>query len=795
MKKISYFLINFLLIIFLGQAWAASGDLTSHGFLYKPPLGAKGSIEKNNFDAGLDRLDTRLGKEIWVGDPNYGTTFQTGVTAIGSSNVILCVPAGTHNITADLTVPANITLRVERGAVFAIATTKTLTINGGLEAGLYQIFSCTGTGRVSFAANKAIKSVTPYWWGATFDGSTLDTTALQAAMNTGITVEFPFGKTAKTRKLTLPVSGLRIEGNNSTLDQDLNDSGSTGIMESAVAVSNLTIRNLNFYPRHSLDAVNYRSGIIVWNGGASDVLLENCYFQDAFLGFSVQENQAWGTPLNPATRITIRNCRMIGPNFMPDGQQRVASDFLTYGNLLADLGAKATNCLIEGNYVENIGGVCIFNARPTGVFGDYQGWSECAYNKVINNTSVNGINDGIYVFGVGNLISGNHIYRTGATAIVINNDTNPDTGLETSRDNIITGNFVQSAGRNDGAHSQCIVAWGKNNQVEGNKVVLENPATFPNPFMGAFGLNGEGAVLSGNSVSSKDGLVAGDHLTFVSLGKGSVNIVGNTIQNVFKILELGNTMDIDRVNFSNNLVRDFNYGIMVSGTTRAKYWTVNNNTFSGFINNALNLNGDIAYPVPIHWTVNGNQFIGNGATARGISLTRAGRLTVNNNSFSGLRAYDAVMDEPDAVGPIFGEGNSSDGLATNASTAYTVKNHAKRYPSTGPTVGSWRADEIAWIRDAASGAKIGNLCTVSGTLGTLSGVTGTITTGTATLTVNTAAGLYPGCYITIAGVTGAKKVTAVSGTAVTIDSNADATVNGAAVAYSAPTFKTWGVIS
>ena len=75
-------------------------------------------------------MDARLGKEIWVGDPNYGTTLPAAIAAIDTETCILRVPAGTHNITADLEIPANIPLRVERGATLSVATTKTLTING-----------------------------------------------------------------------------------------------------------------------------------------------------------------------------------------------------------------------------------------------------------------------------------------------------------------------------------------------------------------------------------------------------------------------------------------------------------------------------------------------------------------------------------------------------------------------------------------------------------------------------------------------------------------------------------------
>jgi hypothetical protein len=140
----------------------AGGTWTANQFLYKPSLGASGAQEKATYDTGVDRVDARLGKEIWVGDPAYGSTLAAALTAIGSSQAILRVPAGTITISSDLTVPANVTLSLERGAVLSVADGKILTINGEIRAGAYQIFARIGAGLIRL--NNLLPEVLAEWF-------------------------------------------------------------------------------------------------------------------------------------------------------------------------------------------------------------------------------------------------------------------------------------------------------------------------------------------------------------------------------------------------------------------------------------------------------------------------------------------------------------------------------------------------------------------------------------------------------------------------------------------------------
>lgn len=119
-------------------------------------------------------------------DTGYAT-LAAAVAVLNSSAELteLIIPPGSHVVDADLTVNSNIHLHPMKGATIAIATTKTLTINGTLDAGRYQIFSCTGSGKVVFKGG-AVNKLYPEWWTANaIPGTTDMAPALQAAFIAG----------------------------------------------------------------------------------------------------------------------------------------------------------------------------------------------------------------------------------------------------------------------------------------------------------------------------------------------------------------------------------------------------------------------------------------------------------------------------------------------------------------------------------------------------------------------------------------------------------------------------------
>lgn len=129
-------------------------------------------------------------------------SIKTFVDAIGTSQkaTIVCGHTSTGNtttytLTTSETIPSNITLIMEPGAILDGAGT--LTINGPFEAGLTQ---CFGTSITIIFGSGAVKEVHAVWWGFLSSASAaVNIAALQKCVNVAATsghvkVELPYGK-------------------------------------------------------------------------------------------------------------------------------------------------------------------------------------------------------------------------------------------------------------------------------------------------------------------------------------------------------------------------------------------------------------------------------------------------------------------------------------------------------------------------------------------------------------------------------------------------------------------------
>jgi hypothetical protein len=98
------------------------------------------------------------------------------IASAGSSRKRMVI-TNSQALTANMTVPENVSLDIKEGGM--ITGARTLTINGSIQAGNYQIFGSD----VTVTGNPQIDKVNVKWFGAKGDKSNSDTAAIQRAIN------------------------------------------------------------------------------------------------------------------------------------------------------------------------------------------------------------------------------------------------------------------------------------------------------------------------------------------------------------------------------------------------------------------------------------------------------------------------------------------------------------------------------------------------------------------------------------------------------------------------------------
>ncbi len=219
------------------------------------------------FNAAGDGITTYetsiIGNSSLPNITDYGSTLSSAITAIGSTETSVIIDSAI-NIGGNVTVPTNVNLIILKGG--SITTTGyTLTINGSLSAGPYQIF--TGSGTVS-----GLKEINAKWFGATGDGTTDDTDALQAAFtawSSYSTLSIPAG----TYKTTTVITRSELVGANLIFEGGavIAPSGCGGIKLSGMSYMRVSDA---WITRAERDWTTDDSGLEIDECGSSDITVK-----------------------------------------------------------------------------------------------------------------------------------------------------------------------------------------------------------------------------------------------------------------------------------------------------------------------------------------------------------------------------------------------------------------------------------------------------------------------------------------------------------------------------------------
>ena len=107
------------------------------------------------------------------------TALNTLLVSIGSVKKEIYLSSGTYIIGTNIIIPSNIKLIFANGAMLSANIGVTVTFNGVIEAGIYQVF--TGAGTIS--GTPICREVYPEWFGAIGNAVANDAAPIQKAIN------------------------------------------------------------------------------------------------------------------------------------------------------------------------------------------------------------------------------------------------------------------------------------------------------------------------------------------------------------------------------------------------------------------------------------------------------------------------------------------------------------------------------------------------------------------------------------------------------------------------------------
>jgi hypothetical protein len=284
------------------------GTLTTNKFALKPPW-ADSSADATAFGTAADKLDTRLGTVVYVGDPviTAGTTLAHAITYMNalSGGGTLVIPKGAHAIAADTSVDADVTLMPLPGAVVTIAIGATWTILGHVVDTMSQWIvdsSANLTMGIKFPRG-SVEFVRPEWWGAKGDGlgaaqATANTTAFNLACNCGSgycapTIQLSSGAYYLDGTVAITYDGQVIQGTGWQYPASKGGTEVIAISTLATHMFTVAVTRTKFFNLSIVGNAEAIFGISATSGGSYGTIA-NCLFRNfSGPGVSIVSTNIW----------------------------------------------------------------------------------------------------------------------------------------------------------------------------------------------------------------------------------------------------------------------------------------------------------------------------------------------------------------------------------------------------------------------------------------------------------------------------------------------------------------------
>lgn len=512
------------------------------------------------------------------GKTDNSKIFTNLLTFIGNKAVTLNLQKGIYRFGSNITIPSNVTLNFEEGAVISVDSEKTFTINGAFNANASPIF--TGPGNV--IGSTVPNGVYPQWWGAIGDGFTNDTGAVQAAMDFAATLQnnkvvaIPEG-TYSVRNLYYR-QGISIAGNGSS--SVLKADSSCVVWNSIIECESIDGVNINgviFDGNKNVIPGDDQSGVVnMWVTNCTNVQITNCTFQH-----------------NWYVGININNCNVLS---------FVNNRFIDLDCGIITMHTPSNNILIDGNYFDGSD-----MSEPISIYGTKEGYHNNI--TITNNIIKNHIyGHGILLRAAKNVVVENNTIDRNGTGIkcaaatyngieygvsdskimnnTISNTTYEGILLESISNSTISGNNVKNAG------SYGLLTWDVTSCKLMDNTIQDSNTIGQTTGIGGIVFNGlKNSIVSGNKVSMKDGAKAALCRAQISLNGTKNEVANNTFSAntgypaTLKMYEVNTAYALDNIFAENKLTDASNIDLDEARTESSKSGTAMTGTKAAATNN------------------------------------------------------------------------------------------------------------------------------------------------------------------------------------------------------------------
>ena len=245
-------------------------------------------------------------QDIYYADPNaadHGDINEEGsiayiVDQVSGSDKQIELRPGNYILDTDLTVPSNISLRFNKGAV--IDGSATFTINSSIDTGVWQVFG----DNLGVAGSPNIDAVYPEWFGAVGDGNTNDL----ASFNKAISLK---GNVILSRESYYIPTQVTIRDNlciKSNLKNKTTIITEQGFIDNTGKIENIEINNILFSTNG--DFSDYK--IINFNNDSYDNIIKNIIIGECVFNVNISSSYAvYGGCVHIGgvfSKVRIENC-------------------------------------------------------------------------------------------------------------------------------------------------------------------------------------------------------------------------------------------------------------------------------------------------------------------------------------------------------------------------------------------------------------------------------------------------------------------------------------------------------